>query len=75
MMVDYRYSSLDEVSVPLRGIGSEKLSYWKRQRTLNLRPVSVPLRGIGSEKQGYSIKPLKMLLYSPGFRPLAGNRF
>jgi len=39
------------VSVPLRGIGSEKLSLERRDRVVNSRIVSVPLRGIGSEKQ------------------------
>jgi len=43
--------SLTLVSVPLRGIGSEKLKYRKMDLVQEgFDPVSVPLRGIGSEK-------------------------
>jgi len=39
------------VSVPLRGIGSEKLLAVKNGISIPQNKVSVPLRGIGSEKQ------------------------
>jgi len=42
--------SPSRVSVPLRGIGSEKLGFWNKLPAANYPSVSVPLRGIGSEK-------------------------
>ncbi len=42
----------EEVSVPFRGIGSEKPSDWEKIQDLVIDvEVSVPFRGIGSEKQ------------------------
>jgi len=61
------------VSVPLRGIGSEKRTLLYSLITwFYLLIVSVPLRGIGSEKHAKG----ELLEESTiGFRPLAGNRF
>jgi len=42
-----------KVSVPLRGIGSEKHRRSRNEQNEASRLVSVPLRGIGSEKQPY----------------------
>ncbi len=38
------------VSVPFRGLGSEKQLSRREQKALKLRVVSVPFRGLGSEK-------------------------
>ncbi len=44
-----------EVSVPFRGIGSEKPEVFIDESSSTLfRAVSVPFRGIGSEKRFYS---------------------
>jgi len=68
------FKSIKKVSVPLRGIGSEKLRDWQLMREIDMSLlVSVPLRGIGSEKLMLAIQP--MATKSGGFRPLAGNRF
>jgi len=44
------------VSVPLRGIGSEKLQAGIGTLKVIKNDVSVPLRGIGSEKQLRAVK-------------------
>jgi len=68
-------SVLPPVSVPLRGIGSEKRLRYKQQLSLFfLKIVSVPLRGIGSEKR-HIVEVNEILMNLQCFRPLAGNRF
>jgi len=44
------------VSVPLRGIGSEKQFEFLGLDQDGNKVVSVPLRGIGSEKRGYTFQ-------------------
>jgi hypothetical protein len=61
------------VSIPLRGIGYEKLKcFWGAAVQARLYHVSIPLRGIGYEKQP---EPCKESLTSliKRFHPLAGN--
>jgi len=43
------------VSVPLRGIGSEKLRKAEEEAEA-AKAVSVPLRGIGSEKRKFPVR-------------------
>ena len=38
------------VSVPLRGLGNQKLELDEEGNVINLEDVSVPLRGLGNQK-------------------------
>ncbi len=61
------------VSVPFRGLGSEKLAIFISWLKLIGLPVSVPFRGLGSEKHSISLNE-DGVTYT-GFRPLSGIRF
>ncbi len=63
-----------EVSVPFRGIGSEKLGLITGVDLVTRKEVSVPFRGIGSEKLQVPNTQLSRQDLV-GFSPLSGNRF